>query len=615
MPTTEGEQQGLAPEDAESLEDVAAKTSSRLHTAELEDLVDAVLSERLPREPPEPDPYIGRVIDRRYVIESLIAAGGMGLVYRCRHSVLGKRLAIKIIRGDVAQMPDGTDRFLLEAKAASAIGHEHIVDIADFGALPDGSPYLVMEYLDGISLAALLRNEPDLGIPRIARIATQIAEGLGAAHAAGIVHRDLKPDNVFVLDRKGEDFIKILDFGVARMAHNAKKLTQAGTIVGTPHYMSPEQALGLEVDHRGDIYALGVILYELCAGRVPFDGSHYVAVLNQHLHALPPSFSSLEPPVHIPGALERIVGQCLAKSPADRFETMAQVSAALAVFRGSEHALILAPGSAAPDSAPTDPPEPGGDAAPSDLTADRGEGSAAGTTDIPARERGPLGGAPASNGAVHASGTESLRAARAAQPVPTDLLPVPEPTLVLRSLSGTFTVRQKRLVSGFSLLVLLAVCVAAAVRLGSSRGPAAPAPAPAIPAVLPEPGRVAAPLPTPRMVEPAPRMMEPAPRMVEPAPRTAEPAPAEPPHAPPASPPRLPTTPDRSSTRPSTPTPDAPSASDNDSASEKDLGKKDRERERRAPATAAPKRDATHTTPAGKPRPKGDFMDPWPSPR
>jgi hypothetical protein len=597
MPTTEGEQKGPSPEDAESLEDVAAKTSSRLHTAELEELVEAVLSERLPREPPVPDPYVGRVIDRRYVIESLIAAGGMGLVYRCRHSVLGKRLAIKIIRGDVAQMPDGADRFLLEAKAASAIGHEHIVDIADFGALPDGSPYLVMEYLDGISLASLLRNEPELGIARIARIATQIAEGLGAAHAAGIVHRDLKPDNVFVLDRKGEDFVKILDFGVARMAHYTKKLTQAGTIVGTPHYMSPEQALGLEVDHRGDIYALGVILYELCAGRVPFDGSHYVAVLNQHLHAAPPSFASLDPPVGMPSALERIVGRCLAKSPGDRFETMAQVSAALAVFRGPEHVLMLAPNSEAPASAPTDPPEPDAavGAAPRALATGTAEPSAGGTTgDVLTGERIPTGGVSVSNGAVH-RGVADL--ARAALPVPTASLPAPERTLVLPRLSGSFSIRQKRFVTGFSVLVLIVVCAAAAARLARSPGPADRAAEPVVPSVVREP--VVRPVPTP----PPPMSPAPTPRMVEPAP--AEPS--RPPPTSAASP--TPSPPERPNPTPSTPAPSAPSAPS------KGSGNTEPERERRAPASATPKREGTRPAAAPKPRQKGDFMNPWPSPR
>jgi predicted Ser/Thr protein kinase len=306
------------------------RSGPRLQTHEL----DALLDDALPR-PAEQrprgaeDPYIGLLVDHRYEIEALIAVGGMGLVYRCRHSVLGKKLAIKIIRADVAQTPDGSQRFLLEAKSASSIGNEHIVDISDFGALPDGSPYLVMELLEGVPLTQLTQGKRRLEPERIITIARQIAVGLGAAHAAGIVHRDLKPDNLLVLERKGEDFVKILDFGVARMTESAKKLTQVGTIIGTPHYMSPEQAMGEEVDARGDIYSLGIILYELCAGRVPFDGEHYLAVLNQHRNAKPPLFASLEPPVGDPAALERVILRCLEKSRERRYASMAELHAEL----------------------------------------------------------------------------------------------------------------------------------------------------------------------------------------------------------------------------------------------------------------------------------------------
>jgi predicted Ser/Thr protein kinase len=430
MPTTEREHDSAGREDADTPHEAVVPPSRRFPTAELEHLVDAVISEREPIAPPVPDPYLGVEVDRRYVIESLIAAGGMGLVYRGRHSILGKKLAIKIIRADVAQMPDGSERFLLEAKAASAIGNEHIVDIGDYGSMPDGSPYLVMEYLDGVSLATLLKEEPYLGVPRIARIACQIAEGLGAAHAVGIVHRDLKPDNVFVLERKEGDFVKILDFGVARMAQNAKKLTQAGTIVGTPHYMSPEQALGHEVDHRGDIYALGVMLYELLTGRVPFDGSHYVSVLHQHLQAPPPPFISLDPPVYCPEELEQIVARCLAKAPEDRYATMEDLAIELGRFRDLE------------------------------LTLDAG---------LPEKRRGAAL-ARTSGSATHTVTLMGGVPVRAPMPMPYEPLVARDPTLVMPRLTGRFGVPRQRLFAGVSVFVLLVVCVAAAFRLGTSEG-------------------------------------------------------------------------------------------------------------------------------------------------
>jgi serine/threonine protein kinase len=579
----------------------------RLRALELEELVDVVLSEREPLGPPVPDPYLGLEVDRRYVIESLIAAGGMGLVYRCRHRVLGKRLAIKIIRADVAQMPDGSDRFLLEAKAASAIGHEHIVDIGDFGALPDGSPYLVMEFLEGLSLAALLRDEPCLGVPRIAHLAIQIAEGLGAAHAAGIVHRDLKPDNVFVLERKGDDFVKILDFGVARMAQNAKRLTQAGTIVGTPHYMSPEQALGHEVDHRGDIYALGVILYELLAGRVPFDGDHYLAVLHQHLQAMPPAFSALDPPVSIPAALERIVTKCLAKLPEDRFATMAELARELAPFRelaplqelevpllgdGAELEALTA---SAPNDRATPGPREGVESEPSAL----------GGSLAKRRPSGPP--QPRAAGVPVGSAAQGRpRPPRSLAPMPTAVLPARSPTLVLPRLTGSFSVQQKRVVTSVSVVVLVVVCAAAAFRLGTTRGrgigeptparePAQPAAARA-PVVKPVPAHPVLPGEAPsESVLPEPSASGPA----SSSPAPASPAPASSaPIVPPST--LAPGTPAAPSTRPlAVPSP-----------------AKERERPRRAPAqpSSASKR-TDGARPAPKPRVKDDFMNPWPAPR
>jgi serine/threonine-protein kinase len=284
-------------------------------------------------EPPPPeDPYVGRVIDNRYHVEAVLARGGMGVVYQGRHRVIGKKVAIKIIRTDLAQMPEAPRRFLIEAQAASAIGNEHIIDISDCGRLPDGAAYLVMEFLDGMPLSDLLFERQPLPIDRMLSIATQIAEGLAAAHRAGIVHRDLKPDNVFIVRRRGQDFIKILDFGIAKMSETGK-LTQAGAIVGTPHYMSPEQAAGDVVDHRGDVYSLGVMLYELASGRVPFDGLHCMAVLTKHVQESPAPFQSLVPPPDVPRWLERIILKCLAKRPEDRFASMDELHQALQSVR------------------------------------------------------------------------------------------------------------------------------------------------------------------------------------------------------------------------------------------------------------------------------------------
>jgi eukaryotic-like serine/threonine-protein kinase len=291
----------------------------------------ATLDERLSVGPPSCDPsaYVGQVLDNRYVVEGLIARGGMGVVYRCRHRLIGKQFAVKIIRSDMVQLPDAPRRFLMEATAASAIGNEHIIDIFDYGLLADGASFLVMELLQGLTLAELIKSRPLLSPARIISIATQVCEGLRAAHDAGIVHRDLKPENIFLLRRQARDFVKVLDFGIAKMTGSTAPLTQRGLIVGTPHYMAPEQAAGNPVDERGDIYSLGVILYELTTGQVPFDASHYMAVLGKHMNEPPPPLPPSCFPSSVAPAFEAVVLRCLAKRPEDRFRSMAEVGDAL----------------------------------------------------------------------------------------------------------------------------------------------------------------------------------------------------------------------------------------------------------------------------------------------
>jgi serine/threonine protein kinase len=289
--------------------------------------LDERLSSGLP--PCDANAYLGQVLDNRYIVEALIARGGMGVVYRCRHRLIGKQFAVKIIRSDMAQLPDAPRRFLMEATAASAIGNEHIIDIFDYGLLPDGASFLVMELLQGLTLAELIKTRPLLSPASIISIGTQVCEGLRAAHDAGIVHRDLKPENIFLLRRQARDFVKILDFGIAKMSGSAAPLTQRGLIVGTPHYMAPEQAAGNAVDERGDIYALGVILYELTTGQVPFDASHYMAVLGKHMNEPPPPLPPSCFPSSVAPAFEALVLRCLAKRPEERFQSMAEVSVAL----------------------------------------------------------------------------------------------------------------------------------------------------------------------------------------------------------------------------------------------------------------------------------------------
>lgn len=266
---------------------------------------------------PQPSALIGQTLGGRYLVTSLIGTGGMGAVYRAEHVQLQKPVALKVLNAEMAQHREAALRFEREAMVSARIMHPHVVSANDSGRLPDGSLYLVLEFVQGRSLRQLLEEEGRLPIPRAVAIAGQIAEALAAAHAAEIVHRDLKPGNVMLLARESNaEFVKVLDFGLARVVgqpSGGEALTRTGAVFGTPEYMAPEQARGEVVDHRADLYALGVILYELLAGKPPFQAPELVAVLIKHLQEAPPPL-----PPDIPQPLARYVMSLLEKLPAQR---------------------------------------------------------------------------------------------------------------------------------------------------------------------------------------------------------------------------------------------------------------------------------------------------------
>jgi serine/threonine-protein kinase len=281
------------------------------------------LSPSLEAEPLD-DPLLGTVVDSRYEVLSVLGAGGMGIVYTARHRALGKRFALKALRKDLASDREIAARFMQEARTAASVSHPGLVEITDFGALPSGQPFFVMELLEGQSLAALIRRGGPVPAARAVHIIRQIAEALGAAHEQSIVHRDLKPDNIHVsTDELGRDRVKIVDFGLAKVI-GASRLTRAGIVFGTPHYMSPEQAMGEPTDHRADIYALGVVMYEMFTGRVPFEADSYMGVLTKHMYMAPTPITQITGTEKL-AALEDVTLRCLEKKPDHRYATLREL--------------------------------------------------------------------------------------------------------------------------------------------------------------------------------------------------------------------------------------------------------------------------------------------------
>jgi serine/threonine protein kinase len=298
---------------------------------------------------PERTPPLPRELDR-YRLLRQVGQGGSSDVFEAEHIHTGKRVALKVLRGELAREPRAVERLRREARSTSSIGHRNIVQVEDFGVTPEGAVYLAMEWLEGETLADRIERGP---VPAAAArdLAIQIASGLGAAHAAGVIHRDLKPANVFLVPQPdGRSLVKLLDFGIAKLLLSDTRLTRTGTFIGTPDYVAPEQALGDEVDGRADLYGLGVVLYELLTGTLPFAGEGFMAVLHRHTAEPPEPPTQRAPHRGITPALEAVILRCLAKRPDDRYATAADLIHALDATRAPAPAV--------------DPPSPGLPASP-----------------------------------------------------------------------------------------------------------------------------------------------------------------------------------------------------------------------------------------------------------
>lgn len=272
------------------------------------------------------DSMIGTVLDGRYRLDKLIGEGGMGDVYRATHIHIDTEFAVKLLKPDFVANQTAIKRFRLEAKAAGRIHHPNAVRVTDFGVTPERIVYLVMELVQGQSLRSLMRNEKRLDYLRTVNIVRQICGAVDAAHRGGVIHRDLKPDNILIEKVHDTERVKVLDFGIAKLKETKTDafLTQAGTIIGTPQYMSPEQCQGKNLDPASDIYSIGILLYEMLSGAVPFDGESVLQVVYDQLHAPPRHLRELSP--NLPEPLAQVVMRALEKEPAERQSTAIELS-------------------------------------------------------------------------------------------------------------------------------------------------------------------------------------------------------------------------------------------------------------------------------------------------
>jgi serine/threonine protein kinase len=285
---------------------------------------------------------IGTTIDKRYFIDALIAQGGMGAVYRATHTALNKKVAIKILWPYFSSNASAEERFHQEAKAASRLTHPGLVLVHDYGLTECGAPYLVMQFAEGESLAAVLEREGRLDVARMLEIFVQICEALSYAHANQVIHRDVKPGNIIIDRCTGTEKIQIVDFGIAKLLSVSEQdpaVTLSGEIIGSPYYMSPEQCMGDEVDHRTDIYSVACVMYETLTGEPPFCGQHTMHTMYKQVNE-PVNFALCKE-LKVPLRLQRIIDKAMAKKPQERFATLDQLKEELVALKETTQSLSL----------------------------------------------------------------------------------------------------------------------------------------------------------------------------------------------------------------------------------------------------------------------------------
>src|SRR5262245_2277012 len=267
---------------------------------------------------------IGSLLDGRYRVDAVLGVGGMGRVYKAEHTGIGRAVAIKVLHSRLGGSKEAAERFQREARASGRLEHPNIVGVSDFGVLADGSLYLVMEALEGEPLGKRIEREKRIAWPEALMIIRAVLSGLKHAHDKGVVHRDVKPDNIFLAKKDGEQIVKILDFGIAKLyAGNADDpaTTRAGLTVGTPAYLSPEQAVGGAITPASDLYSTSVVLYEMLTGRAPFTDTDPLAMLRAHVSQDPPPFAEVAPDLELPPGIEVVINRGLAKVSAERISS------------------------------------------------------------------------------------------------------------------------------------------------------------------------------------------------------------------------------------------------------------------------------------------------------
>ncbi len=269
---------------------------------------------------------VGKTIDKKYLIQSVLGEGGMAVVYRAHQIQMERTVVIKVMQGWLLSNRNSVERFERECKLTAKLNHPNIVSVYDVGLINGKEPYLVMEYIKGESLADKIHNSGALPYATTANIIIQICRGLQEAHTSGIIHRDLKPDNVLLQHKSDRpDWVKIVDFGISNFVHGSKKLTKTGRMVGTPEYIAPEQLKDRPIDMRTDLYGLGIMMFEMLAGRVPFDGESAESILMKHLLEDPPQMAEIRPELAEGNLFQPIVDKLLKKNPDERYQTATEL--------------------------------------------------------------------------------------------------------------------------------------------------------------------------------------------------------------------------------------------------------------------------------------------------